>query len=234
MLQSPTISGQSTAGNEIELRLSAGTYDATTSGITRRRRSLSVQTSLRHFDNTTFVTGHPSAIHVVGDPGTILTGALTASNESLFDMGSGGSATFDGLTFVGFDTAPVFTVRAGAASLRTCNFSANAGGALTLVDGDVTIENSTLVGNGRLSVTRGGAIAVLGGTLDVRSSTLAQNRALDGGALYASAGMVTFRRSTMSENEASVAGGALSVDGSRPWLGQCTHSHAMHVGHSSH
>jgi len=91
------------------------------------------------------------------------------------------------------------------------NVLMDAGGALRLDGGaEVRVENTTFSDN---SADAGGAIALLSGKLSVNSSSFVRNRSseIDGGAIFLRQGAVTITNSSFVDNAASWSGGALAA-----------------------
>ena len=91
------------------------------------------------------------------------------------------------------------------------NVLMDAGGALRLDGGaQVLIENTTVGGN---SADAGGAIALLSGKLSVKRSSFTGNTSseYDGGAIFMRQGEVTITKSSFVDNSAAWSGGALGA-----------------------
>jgi hypothetical protein len=99
----------------------------------------------------------------------------------------------------------------GTLAMSGCYVSDNkapggTGGGVLVLNGVVTIESSTFVGN--QAAYHGGAFMVIGGNLNVIDSTLVSNSAgYDGGGLYLYSGNVRLLDCTIADNTASTGGG---------------------------
>ena len=127
--------------------------------------------------------------------GLSLSGQLRASGSSL--------AIHD-CSFAGGNTRGRLSAASGSSALL--------GGAL-LVDGDATIQvqDSRFI---NLHADLGGAIALLDGSLSLHNSTLDSNRATQcGGAVFASGGVLVVLGCSFAGNEAATSGGALAING---------------------
>lgn len=78
----------------------------------------------------------------------------------------------------------------GMAVISECQFSANPGGALLVVNGTLNVDSTNFIGNGELGTLSGGAAKVEGGLLDVQLSLFSHNEGLEGGAIFATGGEV--------------------------------------------
>ncbi|MGH7885179.1 MAG: choice-of-anchor Q domain-containing protein, partial [Thermodesulfobacteriota bacterium] len=87
----------------------------------------------------------------------------------------------------------------------------NYGGGIYIIDGTLTITNSTISGN--TTNDDGGGIYLNDGTVTITNSTISGNTADDeGGGIYINDGTVTITNSTISGNSANNDGGGIYID----------------------
>jgi hypothetical protein len=91
--------------------------------------------------------------------------------------------------------------------------SSDAGGAIEVTNGNLTVTDSELTGNDA-TTHNGGAIHQSGGTLTIQRSTISDNHAGDGGGLDLDFGTTTVSNTTISDNHGFSNGAAVDTDGS--------------------
>ena len=132
----------------------------------------------------------------------------TARRRRLMQGGDGrpvlnitaGVLTLERVQVRGASGAPAVVVSGGELRLHQSTLADSAAGALEVLGGEVTLDDSEVTGNAVPSQT-GGAITVSGGTVLVKRCTLARNTV----ALYVTAGLVTLANGTLlTENGASI------------------------------
>ena len=127
-----------------------------------------------------------------------------------------------GVIFDGGGSTRLFSVEEGAALRLVCltlqNGRATDGGAISSRDADLSIVDSTVVGNS--ATFRGGAIYTNGDSFSAVATTFAGNSVGDGtedrgygGAIYANTESVTISASTFTGNTADEEGGAIWAAG---------------------
>ncbi len=136
--------------------------------------------------------------------------------SSIFRVTSGVTLTLNGLT-----------IENGVGGTYTSCIDGcpqtNAGGAITVEQGTVTISNSTFTNNISSGLFGGGAIMATLGTVNIDTSTFSGNTAWNkGGAIQALASTLNITNSTFSGNLTRVNGGGINIDGGTATISNST------------
>jgi predicted outer membrane repeat protein len=152
-------------------------------------------------------------------------GAVRADRiiEILRSTFTGNSARDGGAVFVQNSTGTT-------ANFREINFAGNTasanGGAISLLQGSVLLDRSTVANN---SANFGGGIHCRGVSLSVRNSTVSGNSAVsgfpfsrDGGGIYSTGGPIVFENTTVAMNSATRWGGGIFSESNTLITQNCT------------